>query len=58
MTSYVIGSLAAILGNRLGIGIPALNGIIVAALAMPFVESIFKNMGYSQMPELNDKELI
>ncbi len=58
VTSYIIGSVAAILGSTLGLGIPALNGIVIAAVSMPIVEKIFKKMGYSQLPEIKDKETI
>lgn len=58
ITSYILGSGAAIIGNTMELGIPALNGIIVAAVVMPIVEKIFKNMGYSQLPDLEDKETI
>lgn len=51
VASYLLGVLAAYLGNKTGIGIGPLNGIIIAALLMPIISSIFKKAGIDQMPE-------
>lgn len=52
VVSYLLGVLAAYLGNKMGIGIGPLNGIIVAAVLMPIISSIFKSAGIDQMPEV------
>jgi cytosine permease len=52
VVSYLLGVLAAYLGNKLGIGIGPLNGIIVAAVLMPIMSSIFKSAGIDHMPEV------
>jgi len=41
--AYLIGTAAAYFTNKYGIGIPPLQGIIVAALMVPVVNSIIKN---------------
>ncbi len=55
--AYLIGTLAAYLGNRAGIGIAPLNGIIGAAVFMPIVQNIFNNMDNPQMPIKIDKNI-
>ncbi len=52
--AYLLGVLAAYLGSRTGVGVPPLNGIIVAAVLMPIVSNIFQNLGIDQMPEKID----
>ncbi len=56
VVSYLLGTLAAYLGSTTGIGIAPLNGIIVAAVLMPILSSIFKSMGIEQMPEVIEEE--
>ena len=55
--SYLLGVLAAYLGKQTGIGIPPLNGIIVAALVIPLVSNLFQSMGIDHMPEVKDEEV-
>jgi cytosine permease len=55
--SYLIGVLAAYIGNEFGIGIAPLNGIIFAAITIPFVSSLFQKMGIDQMPEVKDEDV-
>lgn len=56
VVSYLLGTLAAYLGNTTGIGIAPLNGIVVAAVLMPILSNIFQNMGIDQMPEVIEEE--
>lgn len=48
--AYALGTLAAYLGNRLGIGIPPLQGILIAALAVPVLEAVLQAAGIDQRP--------
>lgn len=52
--AYLIGTLAAYLGNKYGFGIPPLQGIVVAALFIPVMNSIFKAMGINDMHEIKE----
>ncbi|MDC7227454.1 MAG: cytosine permease [Spirochaetales bacterium] len=52
--AYVIGSLAAYLGGRLGIGIPPLQGIIIAALMVPVINAIIKAAGVNDMHAIKE----
>ena len=54
--SYLLGTLAAYLGNRTGIGIAPVNGIVVAAILMPILTNIFQSMGIDRMPEVIEEE--
>jgi uncharacterized membrane protein (DUF106 family) len=55
--SYLLGVLAAYFGKQTGIGIPPLNGIIVAALVIPLVSNLFQSMGIDHMPEVKDEDV-
>jgi cytosine permease len=48
--AYALGTLAAYLGNRQGLGIPPLQGILVAALAVPVLEAVMQRLGVDQRP--------
>jgi cytosine permease len=48
--AYALGTLAAYLTNRAGIGIPPLQGILVATLAVPVLESVLQRAGIDQRP--------
>jgi cytosine permease len=48
--AYLLGTLAAYLGDRYGVGIPPLQGILVAALAVPLLEIGLKAVGIDQRP--------
>ncbi|MEA4963069.1 cytosine permease [Lutispora sp.] len=43
LVAYLIGTLVAYLTNKFGIGIPPLQGIIVAALMVPVMNAVMKN---------------
>ncbi|MCQ1529047.1 cytosine permease [Lutispora saccharofermentans] len=43
IVAYLLGTLAAYLGNKFGIGVPPLQGIIVAALMVPVMNAVIKN---------------
>lgn len=48
VVAYLLGTAAAYLGGTAGIGIPPLNGILVAGLALPVCDAIFKSAGAGQ----------
>lgn len=50
--AYAAGTLAAWLGDRLGFGIPPLQGILVATLAVPVFEGVLQAVGIDQRPRL------
>lgn len=50
--AYALGCAAAFLGGVYEIGIPALQGIVVAMAAMPAVHAIFRKMGRSDAHEI------
>lgn len=45
IAAYLLGTLAAWLGSSYNIGVPPLQGIIVAALAVPVMNALFKMLG-------------
>ena len=49
VVAYVIGSLAAFFGGKFGIGIPPLQGIIIAALMVPVMNAVVKAAGVNDM---------
>ena len=56
LAAYIIGSAAAYFGGRFEIGIPPLQGIIIAALMVPVMNSIFKAAGITDMHAMKVKE--
>jgi len=52
VVAYLLGTAAAYFGGLAGIGIPPLNGIIVAGLALPVCEAIFRALGAEQKHEV------
>ncbi len=48
---YLLGTLAAYLGNKFGIGIAPLNGIVIAGITLPFVENLFKSKHVSSITQ-------
>lgn len=48
ISAYLLGTVAAYLSNRAGVGIPPLQGILVAMLAVPLLEAAFAKAGASQ----------
>lgn len=52
VVAYLLGTAAAYFGGTAGIGIPPLNGIVVAGLALPVCEAIFKAAGAAQDHEV------
>lgn len=49
LAAYLTGTLAAYLGNRTGVGIPPLQGIVVAALCVPLFHSILRQAGHEDV---------
>ena len=52
ISAYLLGTAAAYLSSRTGLGIPPLNGILVAILAVPVMESVFRAAGMDQLADL------
>ncbi|MEC9487866.1 MAG: cytosine permease [Halanaerobium sp.] len=52
IVSYLLGTLAAYLGERYGIGIAPLNGILIAGLSLPLVEKAFASFGASDVARM------
>jgi cytosine permease len=52
ISAYLIGTAAAYLSSRTGLGIPPLNGILVAVLAVPVMEAVFRAAGMDQLATL------
>jgi cytosine permease len=50
--AYALGTLAAYLGNRYGVGVPPLQGILVAMLAVPVLAAVLQAAGIDQRPRL------
>lgn len=53
LIAYLIGCAAAYFGGVYEIGVPSLQGIIVAALAVPVINAIFKTANYNDMHEVS-----
>lgn len=53
--AYLIGTLSAWIGNSYNIGIPPLQGIIVAALMVPIVNAIFNILGIDDKHQVVEK---
>lgn len=51
-TSHVLGTAAAYFGEKLAIGIPPVNGILVSALAVPVMEVLFRSAGVKDAVEV------
>lgn len=54
LVAYVVGSLAAFVGGRMGIGIPPLQGIIIAALMVPVMNAVVRAIGFNDMHKVRD----
>lgn len=52
LVAYLIGCAAAYFGGKFGIGVPALQGILLAAFSLPLLNLIFKAL------KLNDQHVI
>jgi cytosine permease len=50
--AYLLGTAAAYASSTLGVGIPPLNGILVAVLAVPVMEAVLKAAGKDQLADL------
>ena len=50
VVAYLAGTAAAYFGNRAGIGIPPLQGILVAMLGVPLFDAAFRAAGIDQRP--------
>jgi cytosine permease len=48
VAAYLLGTLAAWLGNRTGVGIPPVQGILVAGLSVPLFGLLFNAVGAGQ----------
>lgn len=53
LIAYLIGCAAAYFGGMFEIGVPSLQGIILAALAVPVLNAIFKAVNYNDMHEID-----
>jgi cytosine permease len=50
VTAYLAGTAVAYFSNRAGIGIPPLQGIVVAMIGVPAFETVFRAVGIDQRP--------
>lgn len=50
VAAYALGTLAAYLGNRYSVGVPPLQGILLAALTVPLFEAVLQAAGIDQRP--------
>lgn len=50
VVAYLLGTAAAYFGNRAGIGIPPLQGILVALVGVPVFDGLFRALGIDQRP--------
>jgi cytosine permease len=50
VVAYLLGTAAAYFGNRAGIGIPPLQGILVALVGIPVFDRLFSAFGIDQRP--------
>ena len=50
VVAYLLGTAAAYFGNRAGVGIPPLQGILVALVAVPLLDRAFCAIGIDQRP--------
>ncbi len=55
LIAYIIGSLAAYLGGRFGVGIPPLQGILVAGLMVPVMNAVMKAFKYNDMHSIKSE---
>lgn len=55
IVAYLLGTVAAWLGQTFDFGIPPLQGIIVAALMVPVVNAVFKAVGSNDAHQLKNK---
>jgi cytosine permease len=54
LIAYLIGCAAAYFGGVYEIGVPSLQGIILAALAVPVINAIFKSANIKDMHEVSE----
>ena len=54
LIAYLIGCAAAYFGGVYEIGVPSLQGIILAALAVPVINAIFKSANINDMHEVSE----
>lgn len=54
LIAYLIGCSAAYFGGVFEIGVPSLQGIILAALAVPVINAIFKSANINDMHEVSE----
>jgi cytosine permease len=55
VVAYLLGTAAAYFGNRAGIGIPPLQGILVALVGVPVFDRLFCALGIDQRPRLKSE---
>jgi len=55
VVAYLLGTAAAYFGNRAGIGIPPLQGILVALVCVPVFDRLFCALGIDQRPRLKSE---
>lgn len=54
ITAYILGCVAAYIGDAFGIGIPPLQGIIISAVAVWLISLIFKKMNINDNHEVSE----
>ena len=55
VVAYLLGTAAAYFGNRAGIGIPPLQGILVSLVGVPVFDRLFCALGIDQRPRLKSE---